>query len=314
MEWRSTTLLLTALLAPAQGWAQDAPEAPSATRPNTSDTEDQTVDADARPSRRNLADSIASAGTSPRLFDMPVADVIGAYEISLSYDGSLLREPGLLSSAGVAALGIGDLGQVEYRHTSAIGLGGGSVPLPAVGVQFKLPFASEPYMPALAIAYRLGIEHEESHRGMTFREKATDVYGVAHVVLPADIHLHLGLRFTSAILESDPTGKVERTLYLPAVGIARSLGNTTAVIELGRAPLFQASDGGESKIEHGITGRLGLRWRLHPRFSFDASAGYLASESGVAPDQLLEWDIRLGGELFIPWGALACHSVSLFCN
>src|SRR5215216_2183024 len=56
---------------------------------------------------------------SSRLFAMPIADVVGAYQLSLSGDGSLLQQPGVLSSAGVAALGFGDLAQLEYRHTEA---------------------------------------------------------------------------------------------------------------------------------------------------------------------------------------------------
>ncbi|MCP4447118.1 MAG: hypothetical protein GY811_17490 [Myxococcales bacterium] len=152
------------------------------------------------------------AKTSPRLFEMPVADVVGPYQASLSYDGSLLEEPGILSSAGVAALGIGNLAQVEYRHTSAIGVGGGNVPLPAVGVQFKLPFASSSRIPAVALAYRLGVEHTETLRGTDYLEKATDVYAVSHLALPAEVHLHLGLRMTWALL-AGPNGRIEETLY-----------------------------------------------------------------------------------------------------
>ncbi len=244
---------------------------------------------------------------------MPVADVVGPYQASLSYDGSLLEEPGILSSAGVAALGIGDLAQVEYRHTSAIGVRGGNVPLPAVGVQFKLPFARESRIPAIALAYRLGVEHFETLRGIEYLEKATDVYLVSRIALPARFNLHLGLRMTSAIFKG-PDERIEETLYLPAIGITRTSGNTTAVMELGRAPMFVVDSDESSSIDSGFTGRLGLRWRLHPNVSLDASAGYLAKESGVMPSELLQWDIRFGGEVFISWGQLACRSVSLFCK
>jgi len=255
----------------------------------------------------------AAKATSPRLFEMPVADVVGPYQASLSYDGSLLEEPGILSSAGVAALGIGDLAQVEYRHTSAIGIRGGNVPLPAVGVQFKLPFAQESRIPAIALAYRLGVEHVETLRGIEYLEKATDVYLVSRIALPASINVHLGLRMTSALFASEEV-RLEETLYLPALGITRSHGNTTAVMEVGRAPMFVADANDTPSIEHGFTGRLGLRWRLHPNVSLDASAGYLAKGSGVAPSELLQWDIRFGGEVFIPWGQLACTSLSVFCK
>ncbi len=250
--------------------------------------------------------------TSPRLFEMPVADVVGPYQASLSYDGSLLEEPGILASAGVAALGIGDLAQVEYRHTSAIGVRGGNVPLPAVGVQFKLPFARKSRVPAIALAYRLGVEHFETLRGTDYLEKATDIYLVSRIKLPASFDVHLGLRMTSALFEGEQ--RLERTLYLPALGITRKRGNTTAVMELGRAPRFVVDANDNASIEHGFTGRLGLRWRLHPSVSLDASAGTLAKESGVTPSEVLQWDIRFGGEVFVNWGQLACTSISVFCQ
>ena len=32
---------------------------------------------------------------------------------------------------------------------------------------------------------------------VNYTENATDIYGVTHLVMPADIHLHLGIRFTT---------------------------------------------------------------------------------------------------------------------
>ena len=230
--------------------------------------------------------------------------------MTLSYEGSLLEERGVLSSAGVFAVGVGDLAQIDYRHTSAIGIKGGNVPLPSVGVQLKLPISVGDFMPALAIAYRLGIAHDEEGA----QEKATDVYGVAHFVLPLGVDLHAGLRVTQASLEVGGDDPVEKTDWFPAIGLAKSAGDATAIIELGRAPKFDLNAAGEGEINSGITGRLGLRWRLHPRFSLDASAGYLAQSVSADPNDLLAWDIRLGGEVFVPWGAVACESLHLFCN
>lgn len=256
-----------------------------------------------------LRDAIARRGNSSRLFYMPVADTVGAYEMTLSYDGSLLEEPGVLSSAGVFAVGVGDLAQIDYRHTSAIGIEGGSVPLPSVGVQLKLPFDTGDRVPAIAVSYRLGIEHDEEGS----KEKATDVYGVAHFVLPLGLDLHAGLRVTQASLEVNGE-KVESTEWYPAIGVAHDLGKkATTIFELGRAPKFDIEDG-LPVINSGVTGRLGLRWRVHPRFAFDASAGYLAQGVSTDPNDILAWDIRLGGEIFVPWGALACESLSLFCK
>ncbi len=256
-----------------------------------------------------LRAAMAKRGNTSRLFYMPVADTVGAYEMALSYDGSLLEEPGLLSSAGVLAVGVGNLAQIDYRHISAIGIDGGSVPLPSVGVQLKLPFNTGQMIPALAISYRIGIAHEEGDAV----QKSDEVYAVAHFVLPLGLDLHAGLRVASASLEFNGQ-KSEVTEWYPAIGLAHEVGSkVTTILEVGRAPKFDLIDGAPV-INSGVTGRLGLRWRVHPRLSFDASAGYLAQGLGTDPNDLLAWDIRLGGEVFVPWGALACESLSLFCK
>ena len=63
------------------------------------------------PRRRTatLAELVAGPCHSSRLFTMPVADVVGAYQLSLSGDGSLLQETGILSATGVLAVGFGDI-------------------------------------------------------------------------------------------------------------------------------------------------------------------------------------------------------------
>jgi hypothetical protein len=244
---------------------------------------------------------------------MPGADTVGAYELSLSYEGSLLEDPGVLSSAGVFALGIGNLAQIEYRHTSAIGIEGSNVPLPAVGVQLKLPLPETRFLPAVALAYRLGINHEEEAEMGAVTESVTDVFAAAHFRLPVDIHLHLALRLSQATL--DFAGEeTDRTLWLPAVGVTRDVSEKTSVVlELSMAPQFALDGQDLPAIDSGLTGRMGLRWRLHPRLILDASAGYLSSKASGSTKPL-EWDIRLGGEIFIPWGALSCTALGLFCK
>lgn len=250
---------------------------------------------------------------------MPVADVVGPYRLSMSYEGSLLKEPGVLSSAGVLAIGIGDLAQLEYRHTSAIGIGGQSAPLPAVGLQIKLPIPQLSYLPDLAVAYRLGIEHEEEEGETRVRERVTDVYGVARFRLPRGIRIHLGLRLSQAeIALSDSTvmdNELSETLWLPAFGLEVPVSpRSVAIAEVGAAPKFSVGDDGvNASVDSGYTARLGLRWRVHPKFSFDASAGYLSSDSAAA-SEVLEWDIRLGAEVFVAWDSLTCRSLKLFCE
>ena len=121
---------------------------------------------------------------SSRLFSTPVADTVGPYVLALSYDGSLLREPGVLSSAGVLAIGFGDLAQLEYRHTSAISLDEVSAPLPAVGLQLALPLPRTGSWPAVALAFRLGVPRRELHDALTVDEAVTDLYLVVRQRLP----------------------------------------------------------------------------------------------------------------------------------
>ena len=308
------TSLLLLLLATRQGHAQQVPAADKTSWTAASPAAQESPETRQGPGQNDawpetLRTAIARPGQSSRLFYMPIADTVGAYEMTLSYDGSLLEEPGLLSSAGVFALGIGDLAQIDYRHTSAIGIDGGSVPLPAVGVQLKLPFDLGERVPAIAIAYRLGVEHHENDA----LEKASDLYAVVHLALPLGVDLHGGVRLTQATMEFGGV-KVEATKLYPAIGITHKFSeSSTTILELGRAPRFSIESDLPS-VESGVTGRLGLRWRVHPRFALDDSAGYLAQGMGTDPNDFLAWDIRLGGEVFVPWGALACESVALFCK
>ncbi len=263
--------------------------------------------------RVSYAEPEAKTIPSGRLFLMPVADVVGPYKLSLSYEGSLLKEPGVLSSAGVLAVGIGDLAQLEYRHTSAIGIKGQSAPLPAVGVQIKLPIPQLTYLPDLAVAYRLGIAHDEEEAQNKVTERVTDVYGVARFRLPRKIRIHLGLRLSQAEIASRET-ELSETLWLPALGLEIPVSErSVAIAEVGAAPKFSLESNGDPLVESGFTARMGLRWRVHPQFSFDASAGYLSSDS-TGPSEVLEWDIRLGAEFFVAWDSLTCRSLQLFCE
>jgi hypothetical protein len=83
-----------------------------------------------------------------------------------------------------------------------------------------------------------------------------------------------------------------------------------------------ASCGGNAatpSIGYGLLARLGLRWRLLPSVIFDGSLGYQlqsqdAQAGGGPRDIVQQWDIRLGAEVFVPWGALACRAIGVFCD
>ncbi len=259
---------------------------------------------------------------SSRLFATPVADTVGPYILAVSYDGSLLENPGVLSSAGVVAIGFGDIAQLEYRHTSAISLDEVQAPVPAVGVQLEAPLPDRPAWPAIALAFRLGVPRHQVRGATTIDERVTDLYLVGRQRLPgrlAAVTLHGGVRMSSAelALGGDASGEARRRLLLPAGGVAIAVGDhSIGIVEAGLAPSFDRDPVGAPMIGAGVIGRLGVRWYLHPAFSFDASVGYqiddATSPAGVR--SVVDWDIRLGGELFVPWGAIACRSAGLFCS
>jgi len=262
-----------------------------------------------------------------RLYAMPIAEVIGAYQLSISGDGSLLQERGVLSSAGVVAIGFGDIAQLEYRHTGVIGAGHGSAPIPAVGVQLKAPLPERPGIPALAVALRLGVSRPEEVGGVTIDEKVTDLYLVGRLELWGALDrfaLHGALRVASAkmILGGET---IDRRLYLPAGGWNVRLNDRTRFVgEAALVPLFRVDSNmpvpATAKIKSGVLGRLGVRWYALPWMTFDASVGYqveVARLSGAAssdPTGVVEWDIRLGTEVFLPWGAIACRAAGVFCE
>lgn len=262
---------------------------------------------------------------SSRLFAMPVADVVGAYQLSLSGDGSLLQETGLLTSAGVLALGFGDVAQLEYRHTTAIGIGHLTAPIPAIGVQLQLPLKERPWVPAFAVAFRLGVSRREAIEDIPVDERVTDLYFVTRLRLRGPLErltLHAGARVSSARVERpDLMLADERVVVLPALGLDLDSSDSARLIaEIGLAPQFRfdPSTDPQPKIDYGLLGRLGVRWTVTPTVVFDGSIGYqLEVARGQPADGLnavVQWDIRLGGEIFVPWGAIACRVTGVFCE
>ena len=139
--------------------------------------------------------------TSSRLFAMPVADVVGAYMISASLDGSLLEQPGVLTSESVIAAGFGDLAQLEYRHTEVVSVTGVDAPVPTVGV--RLPEAADPRAPERArdrARVSLRPATREELAGATVTEAVTDLYIVMRERLAVApwLTLHAGVRYSPA--------------------------------------------------------------------------------------------------------------------
>ena len=255
---------------------------------------------------------------SSRLFAMPVADVVGAYMISASFDGSLLQQPGVLTSEGVIAAGFGDLAQAEYRHTEVVSVTGVDAPLPTVGAQLKLPIPARPNVPAIAVAYRQGLSRSEQVAGETVNEKDTDVYVVMRERLAAMpwLTLHAGLRVALSHIDAG-TASDDRTLVLPTGGIDLAMNSSAHLIaEAALVPSFSLAP--SPSIGSAVLARIGVRWRLIPAVSLDASLGYQLdgadAQAGGPRDVVQQWDIRLGAEVFVPWGALACRALGVFCE
>ena len=261
---------------------------------------------------------------SSRLFAMPVADTVGAYMFTMSGDGSLLQQPGVLTSAAVLAIGFGDIAQLDYRHTAAISITGVAAPVPAIGGQLKLPLPEGPNVPAIGVAIRYGVERDEQVATTTLAESVTDVYLVARERFAAVpwLTLHGGVRYSPAkVVVTDPTAMaatIKRNMWLPAGGFELAVNDKSRVVgEAQLVPQFQFENN-TAAIATGAQARLGLRWALFPWATFDASFGYQLDETmgtNASPrDVVQQWDIRLGAEIFVPWGALACRAAGAFCD
>jgi len=263
--------------------------------------------------------ALADGDGSSQLFNMPTAYTIGAYQLALRGDGSLLKEPGVLSFSGLAAIGVGGVGQLEYRHTSAFSVNGVSAPLPSAGVHIMLPLA-KPW-PQLGAAFRMGLPHSETKEGVALEERVSDLYLVASMALQGSlkhVEVHGALRISSAEIQiKDSDTNAKKTLLLPAVGWSIQMKKNARIIgEMEWAPRFSFAAGRVS-IERSVIGRLGVDWKLHPYFKLIASTGYSFHQVPSFTTQgveLVNWDIRLGGEFQIPWRKPFCQRFEFLCS
>jgi hypothetical protein len=334
-----TTVLWTVT---SRAYADDAATAPvastSATKPEPADEEDKPVK---RTREARLRRIMRGPFQSSRLYTMPAADTVGPYVLSLSGDGSLLQDTGILTSAGVIALGFGDIAQLEYRHTSAISITGLNAPVPTVGVQLKIPIPEIPNVPAFGVAFRLGVPRNEQFGGVGIDETVHDLFLVGRLRFEFArwLTLHGGVRVSSAQIDvtNDPfatdrrTGcelieggsrlACKRTLWLPTGAYELQMNPFAKIVgEISLAPRFRYLPGTavDPEIGYGLLGRFGMRWNILPSVIIDGSIGYQLDVATNAPAEgpgaIVNWDIRLGAEVFVPWGALACRAVGVFCE
>jgi len=202
---------------------------------------------------------------------------------------------------------------------------GVNAPVPAAGVQLELPIPEHAWVPKFGLAVRIGVPRDEHFGAAVIEEKVTDFYFVARERVAPWLTLHGGLRVSPShfTLTGDPAHDVElsRVLVLPTTGIELAVNPQSRVVaEVAAVPQFMwMANGGEpSAISYGVLARLGLRWQILPSVVLDGSLGYqLANDNviGDGPrDVVGQWDIRLGAEVFVPWGALACRAVGAFCE
>jgi hypothetical protein len=264
---------------------------------------------------------------------MPSAEVVGAYQLSLSGDASLLTEARSLSLSSVVAIGFGDIAQLEYRRSEAvteqIGLEDEdkAFGLPTLGVQLKVPYRASGWVPATAVALRFGFpQSAEAPDGLaTHEQNVTDFYVVGRIEPHRRLRLHGGLRVSVAKIDSEGVNApadFKKTVLLPAGGWEFVSSKSSVLVgELALVPVFKPGDSATlSEVSSGIFGRFGVRWRLLPYVVFDASVGYrievqrIDSNMSDMPNAFVDWDIRLGGEIFVPWGRLACRGLGALCK
>jgi hypothetical protein len=226
----------------------------------------------------------------------------------------------------VLAAGFGDLAQLEYRHSAAISITGVNAPLPGVGVQIKIPIPEYPNVPVFGVAFRLGVPRTETFGGTDVIETVTDLYLVGRWRFTAFdwLTLHGGTRISSAKIElsGDRTvGAMKKTLWLPTAGYDIRMNPSARIVgEIALAPQFNWMPGTETNpsIGYGLLGRLGMRWAIVPSVILDGSIGYQLEVANAVPASgpaaVVQWDIRLGAEVFVPWGALACRAAGVFCD
>jgi hypothetical protein len=157
-------------------------------------------------------------------------------------------------------------------------------------------------------------------------ETVTDLYIVGRWRFSAFdwLTLHGGTRISSAKIElagDRDVPSVKKTLYLPTAGYDIRMNPSARIVgEIALAPQFNWMPGTEAQptIGYGLLGRLGMRWAIVPSIIIDGSIGYQLEVANAAPvtgpDAVVQWDIRLGAEVFVPWGALACRAAGVFCD
>ena len=108
---------------------------------------------------------------------------------------------------------------------------------------------------------------------------------------------------------------------MPTFGLDLAASDSArAIAEIGLAPQFRFDPAVDAapQVDYGLLGRVGVRWAALPAVVLDASIGYQLEVARGQPadglESFVQWDIRVGGEVFVPWGAIACRLTGGFCE
>ena len=273
---------------------------------------------------------LAGPYQSPRIFSMPTAEVLGAWQLSAAWDASLLTRENGLSTTSLYAAGFGDFAQLEYR-SEAVNTTSNPVPIElfAAGVQFLAPLPERTGWPSLAAALRLGFPIDDAttdgDRLLVYEERITDAYIVTSWQLwgaLSPIELHVGARIGEArITNRELDEDLRELLVLPAGGIEVTMTpRSWLAAEFAAVPEFDpGSTTRPSVIRRRPFGRGGVRWAITGPIFLEASVGYRIETRRASADpssltDLVAWDMRTGLEIFLPWGAITCRATGAFCE
>ncbi|MBI1927828.1 hypothetical protein HYR99_26765 [Candidatus Poribacteria bacterium] len=148
----------------------------------------------------------------PRLFIVPVADTLKAFDINAS--GATTWETGQVSFRGTGFLGLGDIAQVELSSLRAFSTQHGDFEelssTPAAGVKLALPLETySRLLPNIAVSYHRSFGKEEENVFPRYQQQMADLYLVASKRFFSKgngwrgFRLHVGADYFGARVETD---------------------------------------------------------------------------------------------------------------
>ncbi len=152
----------------------------------------------------------------PRLFIIPVADTLKAFDINAS--GGATWETGQVSFLGTGFLGLGDVAQVEWSSLRAFSTQHGDFEklssTPAAGVKLALPLEEHSrLLPNIAVSYHRSFGEENEFQ--SYKQQLADLYLMASKSFFSKgerwrgFRLHAGADYFGARVETDQPVKTK---------------------------------------------------------------------------------------------------------